>query len=82
MMRAGNDWYAAVRALVLAAPSLNESDGVAGMLEALGVVVETLTGSDEITVAQVRLPGSDETISLSVDLSWLSSLTGGGGADG
>ncbi len=82
MMRAGNDWYAAVRALVLAAPSLNESDGVAGMLEALGVVVETLTGSDEITVAQVRLPGSDETISLSVDLSWLSSLAGGGGADG
>lgn len=76
MSRAGQGWYNAVRALVLAAPSLDVSSGVSGMLEALGVFVESLTGTDEITVAELRLPGSDRSIPLTIDLGWLASLTG------
>lgn len=77
MARSGAGWYAAVQGLVLAAPTLDLGSGVGGMLEALGVFVETLTGTSEITVAEVSLPGSDRTISLKIDLRWLASLAGG-----
>ena len=79
MARSGHDWYTVVQALVLAAPSLSAGDGVEGMLEVLGVFVETLAGVDELAVAEVSIPGTDVTIPLTIDLRWLSSLTGGEG---
>ena len=77
MARAGNDWYSAVQALVVAAPSLAGADSPQAMLAALGVFVESLTGSSTITLAEVGIPGSEATIPLEVDLGELAQAAGG-----
>ena len=68
MNRAGVDWYGAVRALVMAVQSVDAAAGPQEVLGALGVFVESLTGSDRLTVAEFSIPGTDLTIPLELDL--------------
>lgn len=74
MGRAGVDWYGAVRALVVAVQSVDAGAGPQEVLGALGVFVESLTGSGSLTIAEFSIPGTDLTIPLEIDLEWLASL--------
>ncbi len=74
MNRAGNDWYGAVRAMVVTMQTVDADAGPQAVLAALGVFVETLTGSDKLTVAEFSIPGTDLSIPLEMDLGWLADL--------
>lgn len=74
MNRAGNDWYGAVRAMVVTMQTVDVGSDPQSLLAALGVFVETLTGSDKLTVAEFTVPGTGLSIPLEVDLGWLAGL--------
>ena len=70
MSRAGNDWYVQIRAFAMAVQALSPDAGVQGVLEALGVYVETLTGTN-IVVLELPIPGTERTHPLELDLGTL-----------
>ena len=72
MNRAGNDWYGSARNLVLAIQGARPDDSVSSVLAMLGVVVETLAGTDKLTVAEIEIPGTSMSIPIEIDLGWLS----------
>lgn len=74
MNKAGNDWYGAVRAMVVALQGADVGSGPSSLLATLGVFVETLTGGEPIVVAQFTIPGTDIEIPLELDLGWLAQV--------
>lgn len=74
MERSGNDWYEAVRAIVVTLQTVDVTSDPSSILGALGIAVETLTGSQVIEVAEFTIPGTSIVIPLEVDLAWLASL--------
>ncbi len=74
MNRAGNDWYAGIRSLILAVQTVEEGASLAELLGAAGVFLQIFTGEDRIVVAEIGVPGTDLTIPLEVDLEWLAGL--------
>lgn len=71
---AGNDWYAAVRAMAMAVQAVGVDAGPSVVLGALGIFVETLTGSSKLVIAEVGIPGTELSIPIEVDLEWLAAL--------
>ena len=47
------------------------------MMSALGLFTAELTGSDEITIATLTIPGTDKEVPIKVDFGWLSEVTAG-----
>lgn len=78
MLKAGNDWYGTARNMVLAIQQADTNGGVAGVLATLGIVVEALTGSDKLLVAELGIPGTDLSIPIEIDFGWLTQVVGGG----
>lgn len=77
MLKAGNDWYGTARNMVLAIQQADANGGVAGVLATLGIVVEGLTGSDKLLVAELGIPGTDLSIPIEIDFGWLAQVAGG-----
>ena len=77
MRASGNQWYQVMHALVMAGPSLDEARDVSSMMSALGLFTTELTGSDEITIATLTIPGTDKEVPIKVDFGWLSEVTAG-----
>ena len=74
MERSGNDWYAAVRFLVLVVQSVDQDVSLDGLLGVAGMVLQTFTGEDKILVAEIGIPGTDLAVPLEIDLAWLAGL--------
>ena len=74
MAKAGNDWYGMIRALVQAAPGLEMAQTPDQMVAVLGLAVGEILGTDEITLAEVPIPGTDITVPITIDLSWLAQV--------
>lgn len=74
MNKAGNDWYAAVRSMVVAVQAVDADSGLPGVLGTIGVFLQTLTGEEKLKVAEIGIPGTEFSIPIEIDLEWLAGL--------
>jgi hypothetical protein len=73
-VRMGASWVPAIRTALVTVSMLDDDAGLPSVLAAVGVTMRTLTGSDTLTVAELTIPGTNVTVPLQIDLSWLAGL--------